>query len=62
MRPVHIISGFTLGSGGDIIACFVGQWISNHLGAPFVIVNQPGAGADIAATTGEFAPGYEATT
>jgi tripartite-type tricarboxylate transporter receptor subunit TctC len=55
-RPVHIIVGFTAGSGGDIIARLIGQWLSEHLGQSFVMVNQPGAGTNIAAETVVRAP------
>jgi tripartite-type tricarboxylate transporter receptor subunit TctC len=55
-RPVHIIVGFTAGSGGDIIARLISQWMSERLGQPFVIVNQPGAGTNIAAETVVHAP------
>jgi tripartite-type tricarboxylate transporter receptor subunit TctC len=55
-RPVHLIVGFTAGSGGDIIARLVGQWMSEHLGQPFIIVNQPGAGTNIAAEAVVHAP------
>jgi len=35
-RTVRIIVGFTPGGGNDIIARLLGQWLSDHLGQPFV--------------------------
>jgi tripartite-type tricarboxylate transporter receptor subunit TctC len=46
-RPVRIIVGFPAGSGGDIIARLMGQWLSERFGQPFIIENRPGAGANI---------------
>jgi tripartite-type tricarboxylate transporter receptor subunit TctC len=48
-RPVRWIVGFTPGAGTDITARFMGQWLSEHLGQPFVIENRPGAGGMTAA-------------
>jgi tripartite-type tricarboxylate transporter receptor subunit TctC len=45
--PVRLIVGFTPGSASDIVARFVGQWLSERLGQPFVIDNRPGAGGNI---------------
>src|SRR6476646_9633416 len=47
-RPVRIIVGSAAGGGNDIIARLIGQWLSEHLGQPFVIENRPGAGSNIA--------------
>src|SRR5499426_4629793 len=47
-RPVRIIVGFPAGGGGDILARLMGRWLSERLGQPFVIENQPGAGTNIA--------------
>jgi tripartite-type tricarboxylate transporter receptor subunit TctC len=47
-RPVRIIVGFGPGGGNDIVARLMGQWLSEHLGQPFVIENRPGAGTNIA--------------
>jgi tripartite-type tricarboxylate transporter receptor subunit TctC len=46
-RPVHLINAFSAGGPGDIIARLIGQWLSERLGQPFVIVNRPGAGGAI---------------
>jgi len=48
-RPVRVIVGQASGSGSDIIARLVGQWLSDRLGQPFVIENRPGAGGNIGA-------------
>jgi tripartite-type tricarboxylate transporter receptor subunit TctC len=48
-RPVRLLVGFPAGSGGDIIARLIGEWLSERLGQPFVIENRPGAGTNIAA-------------
>src|ERR1041384_3228035 len=48
-RPIRMIVGFAAGGGYDITARLIGQWLSEHLGQPFVIENRPGAGSNIAA-------------
>jgi tripartite-type tricarboxylate transporter receptor subunit TctC len=47
-RPVRWIVGFAPGGGNDIVARLMGQWMSEHLGQPFVIENRPGAATNIA--------------
>src|SRR5262252_2919966 len=47
-RPVRIIVGQAAGSGSDIAARLLGQWLSERLGQPFVVENRPGAGGNIA--------------
>jgi tripartite-type tricarboxylate transporter receptor subunit TctC len=47
-RPVRWIVGYTSGGGNDIVARLMGQWMSEHLGQPFVIENRPGAATNIA--------------
>ena len=47
-RPVRLLVGFTPGGGNDITARLVGQWLSEHLGQPFIIENRPGASTNIA--------------
>ncbi len=47
-RPVRWIVGFAPGGGNDIVARLMGQWLSEHLGQPFVIENRPGAGTNMA--------------
>jgi tripartite-type tricarboxylate transporter receptor subunit TctC len=47
-RPVHIVVGFAAGTGLDIYARLIGQWLSGRLGQSFVIDNRPGAGTNLA--------------
>jgi tripartite-type tricarboxylate transporter receptor subunit TctC len=47
-RPVRLLVGFPAGSGGDIVARLIGEWLSERLGQAFVIENRPGAGSNIA--------------
>jgi tripartite-type tricarboxylate transporter receptor subunit TctC len=46
-HSVHIVVGFPPGGPTDIFARLIGQWLSDHLGQPFVIDNRPGAGSTI---------------
>ena len=46
-RPVRIIVPVPAGGALDIIARLTGQWLTEHLGQPFVIENRPGAGTNI---------------
>jgi len=46
-RPVHIIVPFAAAGPNDIVARVVCQWMSEHLGQPFVIENRPGAGTNV---------------
>src|SRR4051794_20638359 len=48
LRPVRIIVGQSAGSGTDTAARLLGQWLSERLGQPFTIENQPGAGGNLA--------------
>ena len=48
MRPVRIVVGFTVGGLYDTYARLIAQWLSEHLGQPFVIENRIGAGGSIA--------------
>jgi len=46
-RPVRLIVGFPAGSSSDIIARFIGEWLSERLGQPFIIDNRAGASGNI---------------
>jgi tripartite-type tricarboxylate transporter receptor subunit TctC len=47
-RSVRVIVGQAAGSGSDIAARLIGQFLSERLGQQFVIENRPGAGGNIA--------------
>jgi tripartite-type tricarboxylate transporter receptor subunit TctC len=47
IRPVRIIVGFSPAGSTDITARLLGQWLSEHLGQPFIIENRPGAASNI---------------
>jgi tripartite-type tricarboxylate transporter receptor subunit TctC len=44
VRPVRLIIGYPPGSGPDINARLIGQWLSERLGQP---LQPPGAGSNI---------------
>jgi tripartite-type tricarboxylate transporter receptor subunit TctC len=48
IRPVHIVVGFGAGTGLDLYARIIGQWLSERLGQPVIIDNRPGAGTNLA--------------
>src|SRR5262245_2596934 len=48
-RPVRLLVGFTPGSGADVTARLIAQWLSERLGQPFIVENRPGQGTNIAA-------------
>jgi tripartite-type tricarboxylate transporter receptor subunit TctC len=47
-RPVRIIVGYGPGGPTDIIARITAQYLSEHLGQPFIVENRPGAGTNLA--------------
>jgi tripartite-type tricarboxylate transporter receptor subunit TctC len=47
-RPVRVIVPQSAGSGTDTAARLLAQWLSERLGQPFTVENQPGAGGNIA--------------
>jgi tripartite-type tricarboxylate transporter receptor subunit TctC len=55
-RPVRLIDGFFAGGLTDILARLLGQWLSNRVGQPFIVENQPGAGTNLAAEAVVHAP------
>jgi tripartite-type tricarboxylate transporter receptor subunit TctC len=63
-RPVRIVEGFGAGGTPDLTSRLTGQWLSEHLGQPFIVENRPGAGSNIAAQTVVAAPadGYTLLT
>jgi tripartite-type tricarboxylate transporter receptor subunit TctC len=46
-RPVRLIAPFPPGGGVDLYARLIGQWLSEHLGQPFIIENRAGAGGNV---------------
>jgi tripartite-type tricarboxylate transporter receptor subunit TctC len=48
-RPVHVLLGFSAGGTSDVIGRLTSQWLSEHLGQPFVFDNRTGAASNIAA-------------
>jgi tripartite-type tricarboxylate transporter receptor subunit TctC len=55
-RPVHIIVGFGAGSGLDLYARLISQWLSDRLGQSFIIENRLGAGSNTATEAVVHAP------
>src|SRR5262245_1839792 len=55
-RPVQLFVGFAAGGPLDTSARLIAQWLSERLGQQFIVVNQPGAGSNIAAETVVRAP------
>ena len=56
VRPVRLVVGFPAGGPSDILARLIAQWLSEQLGQPFVVENQPGAASNIATATVVHAP------
>ncbi|MEA3028299.1 MAG: hypothetical protein QOF91_3584 [Alphaproteobacteria bacterium] len=46
-RPVKIVVPVPPGGALDINARLMGQWLSDHMGQPFIIENRPGAGTNL---------------
>src|SRR4051812_38711415 len=47
-RPIRIVVGSPAGSGVDIVARLIGQWLADRMGQPVIVENRPGAGSNIA--------------
>jgi tripartite-type tricarboxylate transporter receptor subunit TctC len=47
-RPVHLLVGYAAGGPLDTSARLIAQWLSEHLGQPFIVENRPGAGSNLA--------------
>ena len=47
-RPVRVLLGFAAGGSSDVIGRMTSQWLSEHLGQPFVLDNRPGAASNLA--------------
>jgi tripartite-type tricarboxylate transporter receptor subunit TctC len=56
VRPVRLVVGFPAGGPSDILARLIARWLSQRLGQPFVVENQPGAASNIATATVVHAP------
>jgi tripartite-type tricarboxylate transporter receptor subunit TctC len=63
-HAARIFEGFGAGSTPDLVSRLFGQWLSDHLGQPFVVENRPGAGGNLAAQAVATAPadGYTLLT
>src|SRR5258708_12230783 len=55
-RPVQLLVGFAAGGPLDTSARLIAQWLSERLRQQFIVVNQPGAGSNLAAETVVRAP------
>src|SRR5450759_1478248 len=47
-RPVRIVVGFPAGGPVDIAARVIAPWLTERLGQPFVVENQPGESGNMA--------------
>ena len=50
-RPVHWILSAAPGGAADILARLMGAWLSERLGAQFIVESHPGAGGNIGTET-----------
>jgi tripartite-type tricarboxylate transporter receptor subunit TctC len=55
-RSVRLVVGFPLGGPSDILGRLIAQWLSEKLGQPFVVENQPGNASNIGTATVVRAP------
>ena len=47
-RPVRLLVGYAAGGPLDITARLIAEWLSEHLGQPFIVENRPGGGSNLA--------------
>jgi tripartite-type tricarboxylate transporter receptor subunit TctC len=47
--PVHLFVGYAAGGPLDTSARLIAQWLTESLGQQFIVLNQPGAGSNLAA-------------
>jgi tripartite-type tricarboxylate transporter receptor subunit TctC len=47
-RPIKLVVGFPAGGPNDLLGRLVAQWLTERLGQPFVVENQPGQSGNIA--------------
>ena len=47
-RPVRLVVGFPAGGPNDTLGRIIAQWLTERLGQPFVVENQPGTSGNIA--------------
>jgi tripartite-type tricarboxylate transporter receptor subunit TctC len=47
-RSVRVLLGFAAGGSSDVIGRMTSQWLSEHLGQPFILDNRPGAASNLA--------------
>ena len=55
-RPVRLVVGFPAGGPSDILGRLAAQWLSDRLGQPFTVENQPGNASNTATATVVRAP------
>ena len=53
---MRLVVGFPAGGPNDILGRLIAQWLSDRLGQPFVVENQPGGSGNIATETVVRAP------
>jgi tripartite-type tricarboxylate transporter receptor subunit TctC len=56
VRPVRLVVGFPAGGPSDILGRLIAQWLTDRLGQPFVVDNQPGDASNIATASVVRAP------
>jgi tripartite-type tricarboxylate transporter receptor subunit TctC len=46
-RPIRWIVGYPPGGTTDVLARIIAQWLTEHMGQPFIVDNKPGGGNNI---------------